>query len=144
MNEKARSELSRHRLHRAAMALVAFGVATAANVHAARPSNIIVPAAPAQLPTSACQTASGPFQSVLESPRARDPQLKTVPGLTLPGLARGYQVVDAVSSYELDRIFDVKQVRFSYYSASPPRIARLPQGEVANPSRASMPSWIVE
>jgi hypothetical protein len=48
--------------------------------------------------------------AVLDLPRMKDPQLKTVQGLTLPA-ARDYQVVDTVSSYELNRIFDVKQVR---------------------------------
>jgi len=61
--------------------------------------------------------------AVLDLPRLRDPQLKTVAGLTLQGSAftvagqvdpppaRDYPVIDTLTAYELSRIFDVKQVR---------------------------------
>jgi hypothetical protein len=73
----------------------------------------------------------GHEDAVLDLPRVKDPQLKTVQGLTLRGPitglsndgftvageasgvppARDYQVVDAVNLRELNRVFDVKQVR---------------------------------
>jgi hypothetical protein len=73
----------------------------------------------------------GHEDAVLELPRVKDPQIKTVQGLTLRGPiaglgndgftvsgeasevppARDYQVVDAVNLRELNRVFDVKQVR---------------------------------
>jgi hypothetical protein len=48
--------------------------------------------------------------AVLDLPRMKDPQLKTVQGLTLPA-ARDYQVLDTVTAYELNRVFDVNPVR---------------------------------
>lgn len=61
--------------------------------------------------------------AVLDLPWLRDPQLKTVPGLTLQDSAltfagqddappaRDYPVIDTLTAYELGRFFDVKQVR---------------------------------
>jgi hypothetical protein len=53
--------------------------------------------------------------AVLELPGMKELRLKTVHGLTLQGLdvpaPRYYQVVDTVSSYELNRVFDVKRLR---------------------------------
>jgi hypothetical protein len=95
---------------------------------------------------SAQLSASGPFDFIsplgnqaelvrfrqrqdaaLDLPRLRDPQLKTVPGLTLQDSlftvtgqandappARDYPVIDTLTAYELGRIFDVKQVRAEF------------------------------
>lgn len=62
--------------------------------------------------------------AVLDLPRLRDPQLKTLPALTLQDSAftvtgeandappaRDYPVIDTLTAYELGRIFDVKPVR---------------------------------
>jgi hypothetical protein len=71
----------------------------------------------------------GDVDAVLDLPRTKDPQLKTVPGLTVrdpittlgndgftvSGQAkagpRDYQLVDTMYSDEINRVFDVKQVR---------------------------------
>jgi hypothetical protein len=84
LNEHARGELS-GRLRRVALAIAASGVVAAATVHA------------------------DPGEAM------KAPQLKSVQGLTLQGpyvpVARDIPVVDTVSSYDLNRVFDVKQVR---------------------------------
>jgi hypothetical protein len=61
--------------------------------------------------------------AVLDLPRLRDPQLKTVRALTLQNSVftvagqvdappvRDYPAIDTLTAYELGRIFDVKQVR---------------------------------
>jgi hypothetical protein len=58
--------------------------------------------------------------AVLDLPRMKDPQLRTVSGLTFRdpittldnvGSPRDYQIVDAVYSDRINHIFDVKQVR---------------------------------
>jgi hypothetical protein len=45
-------------------------------------------------------------EAVLELPRMSDPQLKTVPGFTAD-----QPIAGSVSAYQLDRVFDTKQVR---------------------------------
>ena len=51
--------------------------------------------------------------AVLDFPRVKAPNLKAIQGLTLEGIQppRDYQFVDTGSSRELNRVFDVKQVR---------------------------------
>jgi hypothetical protein len=149
MQEYLKDRLWVH-LRRAAMAVLASGAVAAATVHA-NPSSNIVLVLPADLVTvpahitgqgSVQLSASGRFDfisplgnqaelvrfrqgqdAVLDLPRLRDPQLKTLPGLTLQDSAfavdgqddappaRDYPVIDMLTAYELGRIFDVKQAQ---------------------------------
>jgi hypothetical protein len=117
MKENVR-DLPQMRLRRAAVAVLAIGAVAAGTVHADN-SNF----------------RQGKECAVLDLSSERDPKLIAVPGLTLPGLisdaghsvfavagstmdappARDFGPIDTVLSYELayelDRLFDVKQVR---------------------------------
>jgi hypothetical protein len=100
----------------AAVAIFAIG-AMAGTGHACPPSSVVV-------------FAPMDEYAVSDLPKVRDPKLITAPGLTLPGLISDaghcaavdgptvdapttldFGPIDTVLSYELSRMFDVKQVR---------------------------------
>ena len=99
----------------AAVAIFAIG-AMAGTGHAGPPSSVVV--------------VTPKEYAVSDLPGVRDPKLITAPGLTLPGLildadhcaavagptlhappALDFGPIETVLSYELNRLFDVKQVR---------------------------------
>ncbi len=119
MKENVRDQLQSH-LRRAAAAVLAIGAVAVGAAHADPSDAVVVP--PTHLPAE---------YAVSGMPRARNPKLITAPGLTLPGLisdtghcafavagpamdappAQDFGPIDTVLTYELTRLFDVKQVR---------------------------------
>jgi hypothetical protein len=117
MQEYLKDRLWVH-LRRAAMTVLASGAVAAATVHADAQPDPACLTGQGSVPLSAFgafdfisplvnQAELVRFRqdqdAVLDLPRLRDPQLKTVAGL--------YPVIDTLTAYELSRIFDVKQVR---------------------------------
>jgi hypothetical protein len=127
MKQIVRAQLQR--LRRAAVAAFAIGTVAAGTVHAS-PSSTVVVVPPTDLPALARQTGEGMRlhetcdgrillyeDAVLDLPGARDPRLLSVQELTSPSPtmdappAQDFGAIDTVLSYELSRMFDVKQVR---------------------------------
>ena len=100
MNENVRDQLP-IRLRRAALTVFAIGAAAAGTVHAS-PSRTVVVVPPTDLPAL---TLPGPISNA-----GNNAFTVTSPTMDAPP-ALDFGAIDTVLSYELDRMFDVKQIR---------------------------------